>query len=153
MNPRAPAPFQPSTRPSVSGRKDYALTDYPLTAVRGHHHSLFGLTQKDGWTVERERELGLLGRFIGREFTGRAIKRCLPLHISVCRRFRNLGLDNDVAIGAGVGVPLGVLLLTALIWALFERRKRLSVPLSFFASLLNVVFEFDVEFEPVSLKV
>ncbi|OQE89388.1 hypothetical protein PENNAL_c0014G02924 [Penicillium nalgiovense] len=34
---------------------------------------------------------------------------------------------NDVAVGAGVGVPLGVLLLTALAWALFERRKRLSV--------------------------
>ncbi|KXG54178.1 uncharacterized protein PGRI_073220 [Penicillium griseofulvum] len=35
--------------------------------------------------------------------------------------------NNDVAIGAGVGIPLGVLLLTALGWALFERRKRLSV--------------------------
>lgn len=29
-----------------------------MTAVRGHHHSLFGLIQKDGWTAERERELG-----------------------------------------------------------------------------------------------
>ncbi|KAJ5194228.1 hypothetical protein N7491_001564 [Penicillium cf. griseofulvum] len=35
--------------------------------------------------------------------------------------------NNDLAIGAGVGIPLGVLLLTALGWALFERRKRLSV--------------------------
>ncbi|KAJ5373064.1 hypothetical protein N7517_005070 [Penicillium concentricum] len=35
--------------------------------------------------------------------------------------------NNDIAIGAGVGIPLGVLLLTALCWALFERRKRLSV--------------------------
>ncbi|KAJ5427202.1 hypothetical protein N7465_002272 [Penicillium sp. CMV-2018d] len=34
--------------------------------------------------------------------------------------------NNAVAIGAGVGIPLGVLLLTALGWALFERRKRLS---------------------------
>lgn len=36
------------------------------------------------------------------------------------------GNNNAVAIGAGVGIPLGVLLLTALGWALFERRKRLS---------------------------
>ncbi|KAJ5825009.1 hypothetical protein N7447_007349 [Penicillium robsamsonii] len=35
--------------------------------------------------------------------------------------------NNDLVIGAGVGIPLGVLLLTALGWALFERRKRLSV--------------------------
>ncbi|OQE42119.1 hypothetical protein PENCOP_c004G08054 [Penicillium coprophilum] len=34
--------------------------------------------------------------------------------------------SNDLAIGAGVGIPLGVLLLTALGWAFFERRKRLS---------------------------
>lgn len=34
--------------------------------------------------------------------------------------------NNAVVIGAGVGIPLGVLLLTALGWALFERRKRLS---------------------------
>lgn len=32
--------------------------------------------------------------------------------------------NRDVAIGAGVGVPLGVLFLTALGWALFERKKR-----------------------------
>lgn len=25
-----------------------------MTAVRGHRHSLFGLSQKDEWTVERE---------------------------------------------------------------------------------------------------
>jgi hypothetical protein len=35
--------------------------------------------------------------------------------------------NNDVAIGAGVGVPLGVLLLTALGWALYERKKRHSL--------------------------
>ncbi|RDW70887.1 uncharacterized protein DSM5745_08398 [Aspergillus mulundensis] len=32
--------------------------------------------------------------------------------------------NNDVAIGAGVGVPLGVLALSAVCWALLERRKR-----------------------------
>lgn len=32
--------------------------------------------------------------------------------------------NRNVAIGAGVGVPLGVLFLTALGWALFERKKR-----------------------------
>ncbi|BCR90135.1 uncharacterized protein ACHE_60021A [Aspergillus chevalieri] len=35
--------------------------------------------------------------------------------------------NRDVAIGAGVGVPLGVLFLTALGWALFERRKRYAL--------------------------
>jgi len=35
--------------------------------------------------------------------------------------------NRDVAIGAGVGVPLGVLLLTALGWALFERKKRYAL--------------------------
>ncbi|CAI7567462.1 unnamed protein product [Penicillium glandicola] len=35
--------------------------------------------------------------------------------------------NNNLAIGAGVGIPLGVLLLTALGWALFERSQRLSV--------------------------
>ena len=34
---------------------------------------------------------------------------------------------RDVAIGAGVGVPLGVLLLTALGWALFERKRRYAM--------------------------
>lgn len=34
---------------------------------------------------------------------------------------------KDVAIGAGVGVPLGVLFLTALGWALYERRRRYSL--------------------------
>ncbi|KAL4905021.1 hypothetical protein BDW74DRAFT_153981 [Aspergillus multicolor] len=34
--------------------------------------------------------------------------------------------NNDVAIGAGVGVPLGVLALSAVAWALLERRKRLK---------------------------
>ncbi|EYE90423.1 uncharacterized protein EURHEDRAFT_510775 [Aspergillus ruber CBS 135680] len=34
---------------------------------------------------------------------------------------------RDVAIGAGVGVPLGVLLLTALAWALFERKRRYAM--------------------------
>ncbi|KAI9932612.1 hypothetical protein ASPWEDRAFT_33497 [Aspergillus wentii DTO 134E9] len=32
--------------------------------------------------------------------------------------------NNNVAIGAGVGVPLGVLAITAITWALWERRKR-----------------------------
>ncbi|KAJ0418851.1 hypothetical protein BJY00DRAFT_287140 [Aspergillus carlsbadensis] len=32
-----------------------------------------------------------------------------------------------VAVGAGVGVPLGVLSLVAVAWALFERRKRMSL--------------------------
>ncbi|EYE93381.1 uncharacterized protein EURHEDRAFT_434047, partial [Aspergillus ruber CBS 135680] len=32
--------------------------------------------------------------------------------------------NREVAIGAGVGVPLGVLFLTALGWALYERKKR-----------------------------
>ena len=34
---------------------------------------------------------------------------------------------KDVAIGAGVGVPLGVLFLTAFGWALYERKKRYSL--------------------------
>ena len=41
-----------------------------------------------------------------------------------------LGKGNnkkDVAIGAGVGVPLGVLFLTALGWALYERKRRYSL--------------------------
>ena len=33
---------------------------------------------------------------------------------------------RDVAIGAGVGVPLGVIALTAIAWAIFERRGRLQ---------------------------
>ncbi|CAL5868995.1 uncharacterized protein PFLUO_LOCUS3223 [Penicillium psychrofluorescens] len=31
--------------------------------------------------------------------------------------------NNDVAIGAGVGVPLGLLAIAFLVWALWERRK------------------------------
>ncbi|KAJ5612224.1 hypothetical protein N7510_005418 [Penicillium lagena] len=34
--------------------------------------------------------------------------------------------NNDVAIGAGVGVPLGLLAIVFLIWALWERRKRMQ---------------------------
>jgi hypothetical protein len=34
--------------------------------------------------------------------------------------------NNDVAIGAGVGVPLGVLALSAVAWALLERRRRVK---------------------------
>ncbi|KAL2839823.1 hypothetical protein BJY01DRAFT_250305 [Aspergillus pseudoustus] len=34
---------------------------------------------------------------------------------------------NVAAVGAGVGVPLGVLSLLAVAWALFERRKRMSL--------------------------
>ncbi|RDW68853.1 uncharacterized protein DSM5745_08613 [Aspergillus mulundensis] len=39
---------------------------------------------------------------------------------------------NDVAIGVGIGVPLGVMVLTAVAWALWERRKRVNavVPLA-----------------------
>jgi len=33
------------------------------------------------------------------------------------------GACNDVAVGAGVGVPLGILLAMSLIWAFWERRK------------------------------
>lgn len=35
--------------------------------------------------------------------------------------------NKDVAIGAGVGVPLGVLFLTALGWALYERKRRYAL--------------------------
>lgn len=31
---------------------------------------------------------------------------------------------NDVAIGAGVGVPLGVIALLSIVWAIWERRRR-----------------------------
>ncbi|KAL4905591.1 hypothetical protein BDW74DRAFT_18097 [Aspergillus multicolor] len=34
--------------------------------------------------------------------------------------------NHDAAIGAGVGVPLGVIAITAIAWALFERRKRVK---------------------------
>ncbi|EAW09904.1 uncharacterized protein ACLA_041200 [Aspergillus clavatus NRRL 1] len=32
--------------------------------------------------------------------------------------------SHDVAIGAGVGVPLGVIALASIVWALWERRQR-----------------------------
>ena len=38
---------------------------------------------------------------------------------------RSRANHRDTAIGAGVGVPLGVIILTAVAWALFERRGRL----------------------------
>ncbi|KAL4869622.1 hypothetical protein BDV12DRAFT_167709 [Aspergillus spectabilis] len=37
---------------------------------------------------------------------------------------------HEAAIGAGVGVPLGVIALTSIAWALFERRRRKRVPVS-----------------------
>jgi len=36
----------------------------------------------------------------------------------------NCPANHDVAIGAGVGVPLGLLAITALAWAIWERRRR-----------------------------
>lgn len=35
--------------------------------------------------------------------------------------------ENDVIIGAGVGIPLGLLFLMALAWALVERKKRYAL--------------------------
>ncbi|KAF7591724.1 hypothetical protein BBP40_001168 [Aspergillus hancockii] len=38
----------------------------------------------------------------------------------------NNGTSHDVAIGAGVGVPLGVIALGSIVWAALERKKRLN---------------------------
>lgn len=38
--------------------------------------------------------------------------------------FNDSNDSNDVAIGAGVGVPLGVIAFLSIGWALWERRKR-----------------------------
>jgi hypothetical protein len=37
---------------------------------------------------------------------------------------------HEAAIGAGVGVPLGVIALASIAWALFERRRRKRAPMS-----------------------
>ncbi|KAK9657242.1 hypothetical protein V6Z96_001488 [Aspergillus fumigatus] len=38
--------------------------------------------------------------------------------------------SHDLAIGVGVGVPLGVIALASIVWALWERRRRLLVNIS-----------------------
>ncbi|KAJ5201438.1 uncharacterized protein N7498_006101 [Penicillium cinerascens] len=38
------------------------------------------------------------------------------------------GSQKEVAIGAGVGVPLGVIALLSIVWALYERRLRKKIP-------------------------
>lgn len=43
------------------------------------------------------------------------------------RNYKRADDNRDVAIGAGVGVPLGVIAILAIAWAVFERTKRFKM--------------------------
>jgi hypothetical protein len=40
------------------------------------------------------------------------------------KNYRRADDNHDVAIGTGVGIPLGVIAILAIAWAVYERRKR-----------------------------
>lgn len=55
----------------------------------------------------------------GEAIPGRAyLSNCTASHHNI---------ENDVVIGAGVGIPLGLLFLMALAWAFVERKKRYAL--------------------------